>query len=628
MMALLTTPLGAAPDPAAKTVLAVYWNAKDTPANVTFERYLKAAFERQFSEPVEYYAEYIESGRFPGEAQAQALHDYLRQKYADRTIDVVLAMGPVPIQFVLRYRHDLFPNTPVVFYTGASVDVDIFSVPWLTGVLNTDSYAKTLELALQLQPDTTQAFVVSGTPERDAGLEREARQQLQTYESRIGLTYLTDLPLDQLIATVKTLPEHSIVLYSRQSQDDPGRTLLPQDFLTLVSRASPVPVYDPWQSHLGYGTVGGAVDDMQAGVETAAEMIRRIAAGADPAEISFAPLPKLPMFDARQLARWRISEARLPPGSVVLFREPTLWDRYWIQITLTGLVLIVQAALIGALLIQRSRRRRAEAGLEQTRHELARVARATTLAEFAASIAHELAQPLTAILANAQAGLRWVKGPSEKDDELRATLVDIADAARLANEVTARNRRLFRNQSVQHQALNINDVIDEVVALARFRLEQSSVALVLRLDRGLPPIVADRVGLQQVLLNLVLNGIEAMAPVDPGSRRLEIMSAADTDQIRVTVRDTGIGLGGVDADRLFTAFYTTKPAGTGIGLSISRSIVEAHGGAFVIVPTVGPGATFAFTLPADRKATASQDREEASVRSEAGEHPLVGVESR
>lgn len=621
-------PAAAAPDPAAKTILAFHWYAKDAPANVAFEGYLQAVLSREARQPVEYYPEYIESNRFPGEAHARILRDYLRQKYADRTIDVVLAVGPVPIEFVLTYRNDLFPDTPIVFYTGASVDVDLASQPNVTGVLNADSYARTMDLALRLQPDTTQAFVISGTPEREGVLEQEARRQLAKYEGRVGLTYLTDLPLDQLIATVKALPARSVVIYSRQSQDEPGRVLSPNDFLTLISRASPVPVYDPWRSHLGYGMVGGEVDNMQAGVETAAAMMLQITAGTPPAEIPLAPLPKVPMFDARQLARWNIDRARLPPGSIVLFEEPTVWARYWLHITVTLLVLIVQAVLIGALLLQRSRRQAAEAGLEQTRHELARVARVTTLAEFAGSIAHELAQPLTAILANAQAGLRWVKGPSAKDDDLRATLADIADAARLANEVMVRNRRLFQHHAVQKQPLNINTVVDDVVALARVRLEQSSIALDLTLAPGLPAVLADRVGIQQVLLNLVLNSVEAMEQVDPRSRRLEIGTVSWDGHVRVTVRDTGVGLAGVDVDRLFTAFYTTKPAGTGIGLSISRSIVEAHEGEFAVVPTDGPGATFAFTLPLADRTGLQEGGDGRPGASDATAPPLVGAESR
>lgn len=413
----------------------------------------------------------------------------------------------------------------------------------------------------------------------------------------MALTYLTDLPLDQLIATVKGIPERSIILYSRQSQDDPGRVLFPTDFLTLISRSAPVPVYDPWRSHLGFGSVGGDVDDMEAGATKAAEMILKIAKGARPEDIPFVPLPKIPMFDARQLVRWEIGEARLPPASIVLFREPTLWSQYWGYLVAAALVLVVQAALIGGLLVQRARRRDAEAGLERTRQELARVARVTTLAEFAASIAHEVSQPLTAILANAQACLRWLRGAPPGDD-LRDALVEIADAARLANDVMVRNRELFRRGTVEKQPLGINDVVRDVAALARVRLHHSDVRLETTLDEGLPAVLGDRIELQQVLLNLLLNSIEAMESVDSRSRRLHVRThRASEEHVQVTVRDTGIGLAGVDVDRMFTAFYTTKPGGTGIGLSISRSIVEAHGGRFWAQPGDSQGATFCFTVP-------------------------------
>lgn len=720
--------VGAAQAPGTKRVLALYWYDQERPSNLAFEGYVQAALNREPAGTVEYYAEYFESERFPGEAQARILRDYLRQKYADREIHALLAMSPVPIEFLLKYRQDLFPDVPIVFYSGVGLDEFNYSgQPPMTGVLNTDSYQRTLSLALRLHPDTTQAFIVTGTPLRDGMLAREARKQLEGFRDRLTLTYLTDLPLDHLIATVKSVPERSVILYSRQSQDDPGRVLYPTDFLDLISRSAPVPVYSPWRSHLGYGSVGGDVDDMAAGATRAAEILLTVARGTPPQDIPYAELPKTATFDARQLARWGISENRLPPGSVVLFRQPSIWDTYRGYIVATALVLVVQAALIGGLLVQRASRRRAEAslkrsderyelataaggvgvwdwnlktdeiyidpalkralgfedreidnhidawsrrvhpedatrfmaaarahasgetpsfecehrkvhrdgsvrwfltrgsaerssggraeriigtdtditdlkvaeaGLERTRHELARVSRVTTLAEFAASIAHEVSQPLTAILMNAQACLRWLRKPDPPNDELREALGEIAEAANRADDVMSRNRELFRHHTVQKQLVGINSVVAEVAVLARARLQHSSVTLETTLENGLPDVLGDRVELQQVLLNLVLNAIESMETAAGSTRRLHIHTRrAGDDDVQVTVRDSGVGLAGVDRERLFTAFYTTKPTGTGIGLSISRFIIDAHAGRFWAEPGDGPGATFCFTLP-------------------------------
>jgi PAS domain S-box-containing protein len=711
-----------------RRVVALYWYDKERPTNLTFEGYVQAAFNREPAGSVEYYAEYFESGRFAGEAQARILRDYLRQKYADREIHALLAVSPVPIEFLLKYRQDLFPDIPIVFYSGVGLEeVNYSGEPPMTGVLNADSYERTLGLALRLHPDTTQAFIITGTPARDGILAREARKQLEGFDDRITLTYLTDLPLDRLIATVKAVPERSVILYSRQSQDDPGRVLYPTDFLDLISRSAPVPVYSPWRSHLGYGSVGGDVDDVAAGATKTAEILLTVARGTPPQDIPYADLPKTPTFDARQLARWNISEDRLPPGSVVLFRQPSIWDAYRGYLVATAIALAVQTALIGGLLVNRARRRRAEAalkrsderyevataagrvgvwdwnpttdeiyidpvlkrvlgfedheidnridawsrrlhaedatrfmaaarahaeggtpsfecehrkvhrdgsvrwfltrgsaervsggraerivgtdtditdlklaeaGLERTRHELAHVSRVTTLAEFAASIAHEVSQPLTAILMNAQACLRWLRTTDPPNDELREALGEIADDANRAGNVMSRNRALFRHHTVEKQLVGINSVVAEVCVLARARLQHGGVTLETALEPDLPDVLGDRIELQQVLLNLVLNAIESMEIADGSSRVLQIDTRrTGDDHVQVTVRDSGVGLGGVDRERLFTAFYTTKPEGTGIGLSISRVIIDAHAGRFWAEPGDGPGATFCFTLP-------------------------------
>jgi hypothetical protein len=194
-----------------RRVLALYWFPSDHPVTVTFDRQFEAVLKRESGNTVERYAEYFESTRFPGEAQARIMRDYLHQKYADRKIDVLLAWGPVPLEFLLKYRTDLFPDTPIVFYVGTLELVKRYAETALTGVTNPDAYEKTFELALALHPDATAAYIVSGTPARNRLVEREAAPQLARFQNRVRLTYLTDVPLDQLIATVKKLPRGSMI---------------------------------------------------------------------------------------------------------------------------------------------------------------------------------------------------------------------------------------------------------------------------------------------------------------------------------------------------------------------------------------------------------------------------------
>jgi PAS domain S-box-containing protein len=250
-------------------------------------------------------------------------------------------------------------------------------------------------------------------------------------------------------------------------------------------------------------------------------------------------------------------------------------------------------------------RKQAELALQETHAELSRVSRLTALGEFAASVAHEVRQPLTAIIMNARSCLRGIAGGSPDLADLRAGLLDVVESGQRAEEVIQRNRELFRHHTIQATTLDINGVIREAVALAAARLRDSEVSVALKLAAELPAVMGDRIELQQVLLNLIANAIDAMDRVEPVSRVIEIASSRATDAlVKVSVSDRGVGLDGVDTARMFTISYTTKAAGTGVGLSISRSIVEAHGGRLWAEPNATEGATFSFTVPVRQAASA------------------------
>ncbi|TWC01178.1 PAS domain S-box-containing protein [Bradyrhizobium macuxiense] len=244
-------------------------------------------------------------------------------------------------------------------------------------------------------------------------------------------------------------------------------------------------------------------------------------------------------------------------------------------------------------------RKLAEAKLHEAQTNLAHVTRVTALGELAASIAHEVNQPLAAVVTNAAACLRWLDRAAPDLNEARGAVRSIISDGNRAGEVIQRVRALVNKTTDQKAPLDINEVINEVIGLVQHELQRHLISLRLDLTPALPPVVADRIQLQQVILNLVLNGIEAMQPVAERPRELVIRTRHDDDagQILVTVTDCGVGVATGNADRLFDAFYTTKTSGMGMGLSICRSIVEAHQGRLSLVEQIGPGATFQFTLP-------------------------------
>jgi PAS domain S-box-containing protein len=268
-------------------------------------------------------------------------------------------------------------------------------------------------------------------------------------------------------------------------------------------------------------------------------------------------------------------------------------------------VLLAGALLAGytdrgvAYTIDLSELKRAEAALQKAHAELAHAARVMTMGELSASLAHELTQPLTAILSNAQAALRFLTDPSPELDEVRSILVDIVADDQRAGEVIHRLRRLLTRSELERQPLDINEVIRDVVKLIHSEIVIKNVMMILELEVDLPPVPGDRIQLQQVILNLLINGIEAMSPVEDRPRELLIQSCRHgVGGALVAVRDVGIGLDPQQAERIFDSFYTTKPKGMGLGLSISRSIIEVHGGRLWAAPNTGYGTTFQFTLPA------------------------------
>src|SRR5262245_61129208 len=351
-----------------KGVLVLDWYNKDHPWNVKFDQSFRASLESASAKTVEYYFEYLESNRFPGEKQSQLLRDYLRQKYADHRIDVVVANSDASLDFMRKYRDSLFTHTPIVFVAARYPRAEELAVaPGLTGIININAHRKTLDLALALHPGAEQVFVISGTIQRDKKFETLAREELEGYENRVRITYLTDLRPDELIVKMKSLPRRSIVFYVwQQSQNEAGRIIESEEIFNLIAPSVSVPIYGMITRHLGMGLVGGYVTTPETIGARAAEIANRIAHGERAQDIPVENAPTMPMFDWRELRRWGISEDRLPPGKIIRFKELTYWEQHKQYILGALAVFVVQTLFIAYLMFERARRQRAARGLRES----------------------------------------------------------------------------------------------------------------------------------------------------------------------------------------------------------------------------------------------------------------------
>lgn len=256
---------------------------------------------------------------------------------------------------------------------------------------------------------------------------------------------------------------------------------------------------------------------------------------------------------------------------------------------------------IGATTYLAIRIERLDARARLAQSELARMSRLMIVGELGTSIAHEVSQPITAIAANGNAALRWLSAtPADQDEARRAIERIVMDAGR-AGDVIGRVRGLVARSAPSRDRIDLIEAITDVLELVRSEIRKSQILLRTELASDLPLVIGDRVQVQQVILNLIMNAIEALTEVDAEARELLVSAAADESKITVSVRDSGIGVPLATLDTIFDAFYTTKPNGMGMGLAISRSIIEAHGGTVYAAPNFPHGTVFGFTLPSDAK---------------------------
>jgi PAS domain S-box-containing protein len=269
----------------------------------------------------------------------------------------------------------------------------------------------------------------------------------------------------------------------------------------------------------------------------------------------------------------------------------------WVRDLVTVVVEGDRVTRLRGLMVDLTQHKQAEEALLQAQADLAHVSRVTTMGELTASLAHEVRQPIAAALTDAETCLHWLRGDSPNIEKARSAAMRIVKDGTRAAEIVSRIRLLFNKGTPQHELVDVNEVIAEMTVLLRGETTRYSISLRTELAANLPQVIGDRVQLQQVLLNLMINSIDAMKGMD-GTRELAIKSQrAENEDVVVSVTDNGVGLPPQQGDQIFNAFFTTKPHGIGMGLRISRTIIESHGGRLWATASSGRGATFHFTLP-------------------------------
>ncbi len=581
-----------------RVVLVRSWDSQYA-VNVMRERALLEAMMQAAPRLVEVYTEEVDGVRFPS-GEPPEFVDYLRAKYGGRHTDLVIASGNEPLEFVARHRDGIWPGAPILFNGVPTGTLPQSLPPRTTGVTMTLDLAGTLRMGLALVPEARVVHFVAGVAEFDRMYAELAREAMREFEGRLEARFISGLSRADTLAAVEKVEPHSLVVFLTMLRDGTGQISGPgADTIAQVATHAAAPVLAAAHTQFGRGPVGGSSARFDAHGAAAGRLARRLLEGADPDEIPVAADPRPTcMVDWRTLARWRLDEARIPTGCEVMERPPSAWDAYLRPVVALCSVILLQAALIWALWAQSRRRRAAEAESQRRRTEIAHVARLSVMGVVTASIAHEINQPLGAILSNADAADLMIRNGNVDHAQLREILADIRSEDLRASQVIRSLRLLLRKREMRTVVLDVNIEVAEALHHVAHDAGRRRVRVVPDFAADLPAIEGDAVHLQQVLINLVVNAMDAMAATPETEREVRVGTTVRGRGVEIAVSDHGSGITPDHAAQLFDSFFTTKPDGMGLGLSIVRTIVEAHGGRVWADAGLLRGAVFRVWLPA------------------------------
>jgi signal transduction histidine kinase len=528
--------------------------------------------------------------------------EYLEVLYADHWPDLIIAIGAPAAAFIQRHRDQLFPTAPVLFtaieqrrlkYSGLTENEAVVAVALDFRVL--------FESFLQISPDTKTVAVVNGHSPNELFWRNEIQKELRPLENRIDIRWYDNLSFQEILKQTASLPPHSAIFWNTMVVDATGAAYEGERALKALYATANAPIFTHDHAFFGRDVVGGPMLSALVLSKDASAVAVRILGGEKAGQIKVGPIGfAAPIYDWRELRRWGISESRLPPGSEVLFRDPSPWEKYRWQIALTGALILLQGGMIASLLHERRRRQFAEVQSRQRMSALARANRFATAGELTASIAHEINQPLGAIHTNAETLELILKSSPPDMVEIKEIVADIRRDQERASEVIRRLRSLLKREPFELKDIDLNEIAREI---EKFVLSLAALAVARKVDVSTSvtpeplPIRGDHIQLQQVILNLIVNATDAMADMPSGKRKIIVRTTRISGFAEVAVCDTGPGIPPEKLKKVFEPFFTTKPGGMGIGLSIVRTIIEAHNGQIVAENPPGGGAMFRITLP-------------------------------
>src|SRR5258708_1260084 len=453
----LLLPRPVAAEPPQRAVLVLDQSSAGLPFNAAVTSAIRSTINAGSKSPISFYSEHLDANRCFGPEYENEFVQFLKAKYRGKHIDIVIVFGVSAIEFIGRRREQIWASVPVVF---AAIDEATMSGRTLpsnvTGATMQLTLQDMVKVARIVMPDL-KAVAIVGDPLERQTFYRHFVDEIPAFAEQLEIFNLMALPRAELAKRLAVLPDNTAVIYTGIYFPSEGVSYVPAELTNQIAEWANRPVVVTASSYLNRGAIGGYIVQSNPIGQQAGRMAFRILACESASDIPVAKVPSQLVFEWPALQRWKISESRLPPGSEILSREPTVWERYSWQIASAAAVLLIQAGLISVLLREHRRRQFAEVQSRQRMVELAHVNRFATAGELTASIAHEINQPLGSILTNAETAQAILKSPSPDIVELNEIVDDIVRDDRRASDVIRRMKSLLTKAPFELQSLNLND---------------------------------------------------------------------------------------------------------------------------------------------------------------------------